>query len=66
MVPKNIGFFFDLDASDHAVLGQQHVADLPQQFSGLRARSALALQSHRKRLDAVEDTGDARLRMPED
>ena len=66
MIPKNIGFFFDLYASDHAVLGQQHVADLPQQLFGLGARSALALQSHRERLDAVEDAGDARLRMPED
>jgi hypothetical protein len=66
MIPKNIGFFLDLYASDHPVLGQQHVADLPQQLSGLRARPAFALQSHCERLDAVEDAGDARLRMPED
>src|SRR5271165_69921 len=66
MVPKNIGFFLDLDASDHAVLGQQNIADLPQQLLGVGARSSLALQSHRERLDAVEDTGDARLRMPQD
>ena len=39
MVPKNIGLFLDLDASDHAVLGQQNVADLAQQLFGLGAGS---------------------------
>ena len=29
MVSQNVGFFLDLDASDHAVLGQQDIADLP-------------------------------------
>ena len=53
MVPENIGFFLDLDASDHAVLGQQNVADLPQQLSGLRARPAFALQSYREKNGAV-------------
>src|SRR5271165_7172992 len=66
MIPKNIGFLLDLDASDHAVLGQQNVADLPQQLPRLGARPALALQSHCERPDAVEDTGDARFRMPQD
>ncbi len=61
MVPKDIGFFLDLDATDHPVLRQENVADLPQQLIGLGTSPTLALQSHRERFDAVEDTCYARL-----
>jgi hypothetical protein len=65
MVPKNIRLFLHLDAPDHAVLGEQDVTDLTQQFFSLRTRSALSLELDSERLDAVEDTGNAGFRMPE-
>jgi hypothetical protein len=46
------------------VLAKEHIADLLEQLLGLRARAPFALQSGCKRLDAVEDAGDAGLRCP--
>ena len=60
MVPEHVGFFLHLDASDHAVLGDQHAADLLQQllwpdgkFRPLRSRR------DGQRLDAIEGGGNS-------
>ncbi len=58
MVPQHVRLFLDLDAPDHPVLRQQHVADLTQEVSCLRARPSAALQFRGERLDAIEDAGD--------
>src|SRR5713101_9052942 len=66
MVPQHVGLLLDLDAPDHAVLRQQHAADLLQQAMRLRAGAAGALQPVGQRLDPVEGFGDAALVMRED
>src|SRR6185437_9937527 len=66
VVPQHIGLLLHLDAPDHALLRQQHAADLPQQAGRLRAGAAGALQPVGERLDLVEGFGDAALVMRQD
>src|SRR5260221_13433225 len=58
VIPQHVRLFLDLDAADHAVLRQQHVADLTQELARLRAGPSAALQFRGKRLDAIEYAGD--------
>ncbi len=51
VIPQYVGFLSDLDAADHAVLRQEHVADLPKEITRLRSGSSAALQSPRQRLE---------------